>query len=98
MSDSESPRLEDTLGPAEWSILKPHSDRNAVFLVLAPLDLLTVGQALEKDDTEKVSAWLQSSLLLRPSSDQIASWNATPSKTFQTLVVAPYVLIQEVLS
>jgi hypothetical protein len=98
MSDSQSPRLDDTLGPAEWSILKPHSNRNAVFLVLPPLDLLSVGQALEKDDTEKVSAWLKSSLLVRPSSDQIATWNATPSKTFQTLVVAPYVLIQEILS
>ena len=98
MSDSQSPRLEDTLGPAEWSIIKPHSDRNAVFLVLPPLDLLSVGQALEKDDTDRVSSWLKSSLLVRPSSDQIATWNATPSKTFQTLVVAPYVLIQEILS
>lgn len=98
MSDADSPRLEDTLGPAEWSILKPHSDRNAVFLVMPPLELLTVGRALEADDTERVSQWLKSSQLLRPSSDQITSWNATPSKTFQTLVVAPYVLIQEVLS
>ncbi|MFN7684825.1 MAG: DUF2288 family protein [Oligoflexia bacterium] len=90
--------LEDTHGPAEWTLLKPHAKRDAVLLVEASLDLMAVARAVAADDTESVQLWLNQKKLMRPNSEQISEWDAHPSKTFETVVVAPYVLIKELLS
>lgn len=92
---SASPDLESSLGPAEWSILKPHATRGAVFWVSPHLDLLSVAQAVAEDHTAQVSVWLKSGELARPTETQLASWDATPSRTFKAIVVQPYVLMQE---
>ncbi len=90
--------LESTLGPAEWSILRPHSQRNALFVVSPTLDLMTVARAVASDDTARVSEWLSSGSLARPTASQIAEWDAAPSRTFEAIVVAPYVLMRELAS
>jgi hypothetical protein len=98
MSESRKPEpssLESTLGHAEWSILRPHSRRGALFLVSSPLPLLEVARAVAEDDTARVSEWLSTGQLARPTASQVATWDATPSRTFESIVVAPYVLIRE---
>jgi hypothetical protein len=90
--------FEDTHGPAEWSILKPHADRGALFLVAPSLVLLDVAKAIADDDTTRVKSWLSEQKLARPSPDQLKTWATTPSKTFESVVVAPYVLIRELES
>jgi hypothetical protein len=94
--DNPNPDLESSLGPAEWSILRPHFVRGAVFLVSNSLDLLTVARRIAGDDTTQVAAWLNSGNLTRPTEAQARDWDATPSKTFQSIIVAPYVLMQEI--
>ena len=101
MSDTKKPEtepLESTLGPAEWSILRPHSQRGALFVVSPTLDLMTVARAVAGDDTARVSAWLASGKLTRPTPEQLTSWDSTPSRTFESIVVAPYVLMRELAS
>lgn len=95
---TETPDLESSLGPAEWSILKPHAARGAVFWVSPHLDLLTVARAVADDDTARVSSWLKSAELARPTESQLESWDSTPSRTFKSIVVQPYVLMQELPS
>lgn len=95
MSDSPDASLAQTLDEAEWSWIKPHLLRDAVIFVENELDLLGVARALAADDSFQVQAWIQSGKIRKPSSEQVAQWDATPSKRFLSLVVQPYVLIQE---
>ena len=94
--DNPTPDLESSLGPAEWSILRPHFVRGAVFVVSISLDLLKVGRAIASDDTTQVAAWLKDGSLTRPTQAQAKDWDTTPARTFQSIVVAPYVLMQEI--
>lgn len=88
-------QLAENLDVAEWNWLIPHVKRDVVVLVSPDLDLLTVGEAIAGDDSGTVQHWLTQQLLAKPSIDQLSLWNGQPAKKFQTLIVAPYVLIQE---
>jgi hypothetical protein len=88
-------QLAENLDVAEWNWLIPHVKRDVVVLVSPDLDLLTVGEAIAGDDSSTVQHWLTQQLLAKPSSDQLSLWNSQPAKKFQSLIVSPYVLIQE---
>ncbi len=86
--------LKDSLNEAEWSWLKPHAERDAVVVVAAQLDLLTVGRAIAADELTRVGEWLRGGLLAKPTSEQKAAWENAPTLKFRTLIVQPYVLVQ----
>lgn len=88
--------LKESLGPAEWSLLRPHHERGAVFLVATNLDLLTTARAIAKDDTSRVSGWLATGSLRRPGPTETTEWDRNPSRTFKSVIVQPYVLIQQI--
>jgi hypothetical protein len=59
------------------------------------LDIADVGLALAVDDSATVRGWITEHKLTKPSAEQIAAWDRQENKRFQTLIVSPYVLIQE---
>ncbi|MGI2907839.1 DUF2288 domain-containing protein [Tolypothrix sp. VBCCA 56010] len=87
--------LTQNLDEAEWEWLIPHVQRDAVILVPIELDLLNVGIAIASDNTLQVQQWIDEQLLAKPSVAQIGEWNGDRAKRFNTLIVQPYVLIQE---
>jgi hypothetical protein len=87
--------LKDSLDEAAWSWLKPHSERQALILVAQELDLIDVGEKVALDEATTVQEWIASGQLTRPLPHQAEAWEATPDKRFVTLIVSPYVLIQE---
>ena len=87
--------LTQNLDEAEWEWLIPHVQRDAVILVPIELDLLNVGIAIASDNTLQVQQWIDEQLLAKPSVAQIGEWNGDRTKRFNTLIVQPYVLIQE---
>lgn len=87
--------LAESLEPANWDFLKPHAKRDAVIIVSPSLDIVEVGCAIAQDQTPAVQQWIQQGQLQKPSADQLSWWNAQPSKAFNTLIVQPYVLVQE---
>lgn len=87
--------LTQNLDEAEWEWLIPHVQRDAVILVPIELDLLNVGVAIASDNTLQVQQWIDEQLLAKPSVAQIGEWNGDRTKRFNTLIVQPYVLIQE---
>lgn len=87
--------LTQILDEAEWEWLIPHVQRDAVILVPIELDLVNVGIAIASDDTPQVEQWIDQQLLAKPSVTQIGEWNGEITKLFLTLIVQPYVLIQE---
>jgi len=87
--------LAESLEPASWDSLQPHAKRDALIIVATGLDIVEVGCAIAHDQTESVQKWIQQGQLQKPSANQLSLWNAQPTKAFNTLIVQPYVLVQE---
>lgn len=94
MSDLREELLE-TLDEAEWEWLIPHVQRDAVILVSLDLDLLDVAEAIANDNTLSVQQWIEGQLITKPSVTQVGKWNSDRTKRFNTLIIQPYVLVQE---
>lgn len=97
MSDLRT-ELTANLDEAEWDWLIPHLQRDAVILVSQDLDLLDVGVAIASDQVSSVQNWIDQQLIAKPSDTQMGNWNGDRSKRFYTLIIQPYVLIQEMAS
>ncbi len=84
-----------TVDVAEWSWLRAHLERGGLIVVDRDLDLVEVGLKVAADDAAAISAWITDRNLTKPSAAQIAVWDLEQGKRFRTLIVSPYVLIQE---
>jgi hypothetical protein len=82
------------LGDVYWTDLRAHAARDALIVVADDLDILDAGVAIASDDSGTVAAWIEAKLLWKPTADDLARWPAEPLPTFESLVVAPYVLIR----
>jgi hypothetical protein len=81
-------------GDVYWSDLSAHAARDALIVVAEDLDMLDAGVAVASDDTARVTAWIGSRRLRKPTADELARWPADPLAIFESLVVAPYVLLR----
>lgn len=98
MTQDLKAELTEMVGPAEWRWLSPHADRGAVVLVDARLDLADVGLAIATDDVATVNRWMAEALITKPSPDQLETWGQAMGKRFQSLIVQPFVLVQDNLA
>jgi len=87
--------LAESLDKAEWEWLIPHAMRDALVVVAPQLDLLDVGVAIANDNVTVVQRWISEALIAKPSPHQLSDWNRDRTKQFNTLIVQPYVLVQE---
>lgn len=87
--------LAENLDEAEWEWLIPHVQRDAVVVVANELDLLDVGVAIALNNVSTVQHWISEQLLAKPSTIQMSNWNGDRTKRFNSLIVQPYVLVQE---
>jgi len=87
-------RLAAFLGDVYWSDLQAHAARDALIVVAEGLDLLEVGAAIASDDAPRVDAWIGSRALSKPTAADLARWPAETLAVFESLVVAPFVLIR----
>ena len=81
---------------AEWQWLKPHLERGALITIAAALDLSEAGERIAADDSETLAAWISAGKVGKPTAEEIESWDNEPGKKFLTLIISPYVLIQEI--
>ena len=79
----------------EWAMLRAHLERGGVIVVDGLLDLAEVGSGIAADDVKTTERWIASGLLVKPSAQQIETWDAEQGKRFLCLIVSPFVLIQE---
>ena len=87
-------RLSALIGDVFWSDLRAHAARDALIVVAEDLDLADAGAAVAADDAAQVASWIQARRLRKPSAEELARWPAVPAALFESLVVAPYVLIR----
>ncbi|MEH2072081.1 MAG: DUF2288 domain-containing protein [Nostoc sp.] len=97
MSDLRA-ELTENLDEAEWEWLIPHVQRDAVILVALELNLVDVGVAIANDNTPSVQQWIDEQLITKPTTVQLGEWNSDVTKRFNTLIVQPYVLVQEIIA
>ncbi|MEM7062917.1 MAG: DUF2288 domain-containing protein [Cyanobacteria bacterium P01_B01_bin.77] len=91
--------LAHMVGPTQWNWLKPHIARDAVVFVDPQLDLIDVGVALTNDNVQSVQRWIGEQLITKPTQEQLQTWGVSgPTNQLQSLIVQPYVLVQEILN
>ncbi|MEM1394896.1 MAG: DUF2288 domain-containing protein [Cyanobacteria bacterium P01_D01_bin.116] len=88
-------QLDENLDEAEWEWLIPHAQRDSIIVVATELDLLDVGEAIASDKASEVQNWIDEALISKPSEVQMGEWNMQREKRFNTLIVQPFVLVQE---
>ena len=80
---------------AEWNWLRAHLERGGLIVVAKDLDIVDAGLGIAADDTAAISGWIVGGKLAKPSAAEIAAWDGNRQKRFLSLIVSPYVLIQE---
>ena len=88
-------RLNAETAKLVWPELERHFARGAVIRVHQSLDLIDVAVSVSEDDKEKVEAWMKAGLVDHPSMAEAKGW-VERQPDFWSVVVAPWVLIQEV--
>ena len=86
-------KLAKYAGKASWDDLKAHLESGALIYVDESLDLTETAQAFADDDQARVSAWLKSGDLVKPSAPHGAYWESIQA-TFECRIVSPFVLSQ----
>jgi hypothetical protein len=97
MSENLRESLARTLDEAEWGWLEPHAARGALLLVARELELIEVAMAMARDDAASLQVWLTRKQVGRPDREQLDAWKVTPQRRFMSVIVQPYVLIQEIV-
>lgn len=80
---------------AEWEWLRAHLERGGLIVVAGDLDLAETGVVLAANQASTVQAWIQAGKLSKPSDEQIKTWDKLQGKRFKTLIISPFVLMQE---
>jgi hypothetical protein len=90
---SDTPeKLAKYTGVVDWSYLRPHFQREALFFVDPSLKLEDVGAAFAANDKDRVEAWLKSADLVKISDLHAQQWEKQKDALFEALVVSPFVL------
>lgn len=78
-----------------WPELARHFARGVVVKVVPGMDLVAVAVAMAQDRADEIDAWTRAGLVQRASDDDARDWHAQES-VFWAVVVAPWVLVQEI--
>ena len=81
-------------GTIEWSELARHFAKDLVVIIGTDLDLITVAECFAADDKRQVAEWLEQKKISRAIDDDARHWNEH-NMEFWSVVVAPWVLVQE---
>lgn len=86
-------RLANDIDNARWDLLKPHHEREALFMISDELELPAVGYTMASDQVEYIKKWLAEEQMYRPTEEQIDAWEKDNTE-FKYLIVQPYVLVK----
>ena len=93
--DSVKRKLNQDTAKIEWQLLAEHQQQQAVIEVALGLDLILVACEFVRDNREQVDEWLTAGQLAKVSDEKAESW-AQENKKVWAVVVAPWVLVQQI--
>ena len=82
-------------GQLSWSELQRHFARGVVVVVDQQLDLIEVAAAFAEDDKCRIEKWIQPGQPARAHDEHALIW-AKQEPDFWSVVVAPWVIVQEI--
>ncbi len=82
-------------GRIGWEELQRHFARGSVVVLAADLDLVEVAVSFAEDDEGRVDAWAKLQKIRRATTEDARRWQKA-SSAFWAIVVAPWVLVQEI--
>jgi len=77
-----------------WNELEAHFARGVVIKVDPALNLLDTGTAFVQDNSQQIEEWMKNGKIVRACDQDALNWSAR-NPVFWVVVVAPWVLIQE---
>ncbi len=83
-------------GQLSWPELQKYFAQGNVIVVSPELDLIDTAARFAEDDKEAVARWINSEMVKRALDDDARGWNERNS-SFWTVVVAPWILVQEIV-
>jgi hypothetical protein len=89
-------RLNLETGRIDWAELQRHFARGVVIRVGPGLDLVEVAGRFAEDDQAAVAAWLAAGALAKADAVDARGWQQRQAR-FWAVVVAPWVLVQEIV-
>ena len=89
-------KLKDEVGTVSWSWLRPHQQRDILFLVAEKLDLVEVAIEVAEDRVARIRTWLENGDLVRPTPVQVEAWEKSGG-LFSGIIVKPYVFFKPVV-
>lgn len=94
-----APALRHTLnletGKLSWPELQRHFARGVVIVVARELDLIDVAEAFAQDNSAQTKAWIAGGWIAHAQDTDAQRWHHHNS-IFWSLVIAPWVLVQEI--
>lgn len=88
-------RLNSETARLGWPELQRHFARGVVVVAASGMDLVEVATRMSMDDGETISKWLADHKVRLASEDDARRWVDTDA-VFWAVVVAPWVVVQEV--
>jgi len=79
-----------------WAELEKHFARGVLFKVEKGLDILDVAIVMARDDKDNLKKWLDDGKIASVEIDDAKMWHET-SANLWTVVVAPFILVQEIV-
>lgn len=89
-------KLNSETGRLHWQELERHFARGVVVKVAPGMDLVGVAVRFAQDDKPVIEAWLKAGQVDRASAEDAVTWQGRQS-VFWAVVVAPWVLVQEII-
>lgn len=83
-------------GQLSWPELQKYFAKGNVIIVSRSLDLIDVAAKFAEDDKEAVAKWVAAEDIKRALDEDAKQWNERNS-SFWTVVVAPWILVQEIV-
>lgn len=80
-----------------WVDLEKHFARGVIFKVAAGTDILDVAIVMSRDDKDTLKKWIDEEKISGAEIDDAKKWHES-SASLWTVVVAPWVLVQEIES
>mgnify|MGYP003956495325 CR=1 FL=1 len=96
-SQSIREKLSEEVGAVSWNALSVHAKGGTLIAVRAEQDLMDVAVAIAKDQTDKVSKWLEEGAVYKPDDTEIEELEKEDGTPFKFLLVQPFVVVQRIL-
>lgn len=88
-------RLNSETGKLGWPELQRHFARGVVVIAAPGMDLVEVATRMSMDDGDTVGQWLAAEKIRRANEEDARRWVESDS-LFWAVVVAPWVVVQEI--